>query len=328
MIENVPIVAEPIVLIIIVIIALICGLMFFIADFYDHKHPRFHASLIAGISLAYFFLVVLPEIEEGMPEYPLHLKMFEYLFVLIGFVFVHVSEKLIIQKVEAGSQARMRKLIQKEKMLVEVKKNIEKVLNDEIKQENLDKAALKSLVQTISDLNEQGDQMEVEIQMYKAKIQAHINKDFDELRFFTDFIYHFLVGLLIFFLLIIDILTGLLFCIFALFRAWISNRSESHIVFTDLDISVEFHETKLIKYILSSAALFGVIAGLIFELTFPINLELIFILFAFISGIILYTIVIEGLPEKEKGKPIYFLIGIIGFTVVIVIIKFLQHTLH
>jgi hypothetical protein len=37
--------------------------------------------------------------------------------------------------------------------------------------------------------------------------------------------------------------------------------------------------------------------------------------------VILYTIVKEVMPEKEKGKPLYFLIGFIGFTVAIFIIS-------
>ena len=101
-------------LIIGIIIAIIFGIAFFIADFFEHKHHQLHASLIAGISVAYFFLIVLPEVAEGMPEYPLHLQIFEYLFILIGFIFFHVSEKLILQKVEVKSQKRMRKLLKME----------------------------------------------------------------------------------------------------------------------------------------------------------------------------------------------------------------------
>ena len=104
MIENFLIVA---------IVSLVLGIFFFVADFYEHTHPRLHVSLIAGISLAYFFLVLLPEVAVGIPIIPFEIVIFEYLFVVIGFSFVHISEKLILQKVEANSQKRMRKLLQK-----------------------------------------------------------------------------------------------------------------------------------------------------------------------------------------------------------------------
>ena len=129
MIENFLIVA---------IMSLVLGIFFFIADFYEHTHPKLHISLIAGISLAYFFLVLLPEVAVGIPVIPFEIVIFEYLFVVIGFSFVHVSEKLILQKVEANSQKRMRKLLQKEKTLEEVERGIERILTKELTQESLD----------------------------------------------------------------------------------------------------------------------------------------------------------------------------------------------
>ena len=53
--------------------------------------------------------------------------------------------------------------------------------------------------------------------------------------------------------------------------------------------------------------------------------EMFYILFSFTSGVILYTVVREVIPEKEKGRPIYFLIGFVGFTFVIFVINILTH---
>ncbi|GAI70376.1 unnamed protein product, partial [marine sediment metagenome] len=236
-----------------IVISIIFGVLFFIADFYQRKHPKLDISLIAGISIAYFFLVLLPEIAENIPQFPLGLKLFEYLFVVIGFVFVHVSEKLILQKVESKSQKRMRKLIVKEKTLEEVERNIEKILTRELEHEDLDTIALKDIAQTISALNEQEQEFKTEINRYKSKIQNHINEELAKLRFFTNFTYHFLVGIIVVGLLAIDLITGILFFLFAWFRAIITNRSESHLIFTDLEIyetfSYEDNITK--KYILA-----------------------------------------------------------------------------
>ena len=68
---------------IIAIVSLILGAFFFIADFYEHTHPKLHISLIAGISLAYFFLVLLPEVAIGIPVIP-----FE---IVISFLIVTLS---------------------------------------------------------------------------------------------------------------------------------------------------------------------------------------------------------------------------------------------
>ncbi|MFX0056674.1 MAG: hypothetical protein ACFE85_04755 [Candidatus Hodarchaeota archaeon] len=313
MIENFLIVA---------ILSLIFGVFFFIVDFYEHRHPKLHVSLIAGITLAYFFLVLLPEVAVGIPVYPFEIIIFEYLFVAIGFSFVHVSEKLILQKVEVKSQKRMRKLLQKEKTLEQVERSIEKILTRELTNQSLDEFAVRDIAQTISSLNQQEEEILNEINRYKNKIQNRISEDLSRLRFFTNFTYHFLIGIILAGLLSIELISGVLFFIFALSRAIITNRSESHIIFTDLDIyeKVDASDNYIRKYILAFAALLGIIIELILELTFPINpfdLEIFYILYSFISGVILYTIVREVIPEKEKGKPLYFLIGFIGYTIII-----------
>ena len=310
-------------LITVLILSLIFGVLFFIADFYEQKHLKLHISLIAGISVAYFFIIVLPEIAEKLPEYPLHLKFLEYLFVLLGFCFIHISEKLILQKVESRSQKRMRKLLEKEKILESVEKNMEKVLTNELKKSDLDEYALRDIAQTLSTLNQQEEDMINEIEKYKIKIQNRINEDLSKFRYFTDYIYHFLVGIILVGLLLINILDGILFFIFAWFRTIITNRSEAHIIFTDLDIyeKPEIDTKSIKKYSLAASALSGIIIGLIINIFIDLNTELLFIAFSFISGIILYIIVREVIPEKEKGEPLKFLIGMIGFIIAIVIIN-------
>ena len=86
--------------------------------------------------------------------------------------------------------------------------------------------------------------------------------------------------------LFIEILSGILFVVFAWFRTIITNRSERHIIFTDLEIYENgvFDIKFATKVFLCSAAITGVFIGLVFEFILPINLELelIFILFSFI----------------------------------------------
>jgi len=307
----------------IAIVSLVFGALFFVVDFYERKHPKLNISLIAGISISYFFLVLLPEIAENIPTFPFELTIFEYLFVLIGFVFVHISEKLILQRVDAKSQRRMRKLIGKEKILQSVEENIETILSKELEKDDLDNLAVKDIAQTIADLHKGSEAFKETINRYKAKIQKHINEDLSNLRFFTNFSYHLLVGIIVVGLLTIDLIGGILFFLFAWFRAIITNRSESHIIFTDLDIyeTYDIDKNKTRKYILALSNFLGVLIGLLLDLVSFEYTELFYIFYSFVSGVILYTIVKEVIPEKEKGKPFYFLIGFIGFTVVIFIIS-------
>ena len=309
--------------VIVLILALVFGSFFFIADYFEHKIIQLHASFIAGISVVYFFLIVLPEISERLPEFPFDLKLFEYLFVLFGFVFIHITEKLILQKVELGTQKKMRKLLVKEKTLEAVEHNMERILTTELKHDQLDKAALKDIAQTLTALNDQEEEMKSEINRYKIKIQDHINKDLYEFRLITDYIYHFLVGIIIIGLLFIETIGGILFFFFAFFRALVSKRSERHIIFTDLEIYEEAeHDLRpVIKYFISSATFAGIFIGILMRAFIPINLELLFIFYSFISGVILYVIVREVIPEKEKGDPTKFIIGLVGFTIVIIIIN-------
>ncbi len=310
-------------LITVLILSLVFGVLFFIADFYEQKHLKLHVSLIAGISVAYFFIIVLPEIAGNLPEYPFHLKFLEYLFVLLGFCFIHISEKLILQKVESRSQKRMRKLLEKEKILESVEKNMEKILTNELKKSDLDEYTLRDIAQTLSTLNQQEEDVINEIQKYKIKIQNHINEDLSKFRYLTDYIYHFLVGIILVGLLLINIVDGILFFIFAWFRTIITNRSEVHIIFTDLDIyeKPEIDTRSIKKYLLATSAISGILIGFIIKIFIDLNTELLFIAFSFISGIILYIIVREVIPEKEKGEPLKFLIGMIGFIIIIVILN-------
>ncbi len=317
MIENFLIVA---------IVSLVFGMVFFIVDFYEHKHPKLHISLIGGMSLAYFFLVLLPEVAVGIPVYPFDVVIFEYFFVVVGFSFVHLSEKIILQKVELNSQKRMRKLLLKEKTLEQVERNIERILTKELTKDSLDELAVRDIAQTISSLNKEEEEMLYEINRYKIKIQNRVSEDLSRLRIFTDFTYHFLIGIILAGLLSIEFISGILFFIFAWSRAIITNRSESHIIFADLEIyeKTDISDNKLRKYLLASAVLLGIIIEILLELIFPINpldLELFYIIYSFISGVILYTIVREVIPEKEKGKPLYFLLGFIGYSLIILFLQ-------
>jgi zinc transporter ZupT len=246
-------------IIIIITLSLILGIMFFIVEFFDKNiNFQIHVSFIAGVSVAYFFLILLPEIAEGLPEFPLGLEIFEYLFIFLGFSFIHISEKFILQKVESKSQERVRELYEKEKILEAVEKNIANTIDREILKEDVDNYSLKSLVQVVVDLNKQGNEMGGQINKIKRKIKKHIEQDLNELRFFTNFFYHFTVGIIIVALLSINFFQGILFFVFAFFRTLISNKLyRSEKVYSDLDIEIQFKESRIREFLLSISALGG-----------------------------------------------------------------------
>lgn len=314
-----------------VVLALAFGAVFFVVEFYDkHEHLQWHPSVIAGISIAYFFLIVLPEISANMPEFPLQLELLEYLFVLVGFAFIHVSEKVILQRVEGSVQQRVRTLLKQQEELYRVEDSLESLFTGLLREEETDVAALKHLVGIVAQLNEQETTIRAQVTEGKATIEARISRDLDELRFFTNVIFAFIEGLILISLLVFDMVDGVLFFFFALFRTIISNRAErDQTVFSDLDIHLQYHESRPKKLAESVSPLVGVAVGLIIEFLLPsrIELELVYMLFSFISGVILYTIVREVIPEKEKGSPHLFVLGLALFTVTVLLVKALEHTL-
>ncbi len=307
-------------------LALTFGILFFLIDSY-HEYFRIHDSIIAGISISYFFLVVLVEISQGLPEYPLHLESFEYFFIILGFTFIHVSEKFILQKVESNSQKKIRDLVKMEKNLEMVENNLHDIIMEQLNELKIDVDALKEINQTMIQLKSQENFLKSQIEDMKMKISKHLIKDLDELRFITSYIYHFLIGIIIIGLLMVELLSGIFFFIFAFFMTIIKKRSDKQIIFSDLDIEIEYHDIGRKQFILASSAITGVFIGIIVDIAFGLQLEVLYLLYSFISGVILYTIVRKVIPEKEKGNPYYFILGFILFSLILLLIKYFQHNL-
>jgi len=307
-----------------VIIVFLFGSAFFLVELY-HEKIHLNDSIIAGISISYFFLIVLPEISENLPEFPLHLTAFEYFFVLLGFAFNHLSEKFILQRVESTTQHKARELVNMENNVELVEKSLEIMIADELHLEHHDVDALRELTETLISLQNQEKQFLTEIEQKKATIHDHILEHLNQLRRITSFIYHFLIGIIIVGLIQVEIIAVLLFFFFALFNTLISSRYKRRVVYSDLDITVEFEDEGVKKILLSLATLFGIIAGLILNFIFSLNLEILYLMFSFISGVILYTIVRYVIPEKEKGRPWLFLLSLIGFSILVLMLKIFLH---
>lgn len=153
----------------------ILGGIFFILIEHHHHYFRLHDSFLAGISISYFFLVVLPEISNGIPEYPLHLKNFEFLLILVGFITEHLSEKYILQTVEKKSQDKMRNLLKMEENFEIVSNNIEITISNEAINEHHDEDYIKELALTALGLKKQENALIKEILVEKMQVFSDLD---------------------------------------------------------------------------------------------------------------------------------------------------------
>jgi len=209
--------------------------------------------------------------------------------------------------------------IEKEKVLGTSMRNI-------LMEKDYDKQSLKEIASKLNAFSHQEELLLIEDHSLKVKIQNHINERLDFLHMYTNFVYHLIIGIIIFQLLVHDLVIAGLFFVFAFFKALTSKTSNDIVLFPGIEVNEESKEPLYLKIIVASSALIGVFVGLLLTVVFNISTEVIYFLFSFISGVILYTIIREVLPENDSGRPLYFLLGIIIFLVLIVIFEsfFLQ----
>ena len=112
-------------------LGLIFGSIFFIVDvFNENKTREIQTSLIAGVTITYFFVILLPEIELGLEHFPF--ELFRYVGILIGFCAIHLTEKFILLRVENNSQLKLKEIFKEEAEITLKEKKIEKSLINKI----------------------------------------------------------------------------------------------------------------------------------------------------------------------------------------------------
>ncbi len=315
----------------VIIPGLILSFGFFIIEFLNEKYfyhylggktNDIHASLVAGVSVSYVFLILLPEIVFSLHD-PL-LEIFPFAFILIGFSFIHLSEKLILQRVDLKTQIRLREILKKEEILDTVEESMEDLLMKELKKQQTDIAALKCIVEVVEGLDKKEFELKAEEKKLFSVVKEHLGEDLDALHIATNYFYHILIGLILFELLTVDFIYALLFYIVAFMKMTISNPSNRHVKFLIFEFHTKFEGTTLQKIIITSSAVVGFVLGCILDLFFPLSLEIIYILLAFIAGVVLYTTVREVIPEGERGRPFYFFIALIISIIAFLLIDFLK----
>jgi hypothetical protein len=187
-----------------------------------------------------------------------------------------------------------------------------------VMERDYDKHSLNEIATKLYAFSHQEELLLIQDRSLKVKIQNHINERLDVLHMYTNFGYHLIIGIILFVLLLQGFVIAGLFFVFAFFKALTSKTSNDVVLFPGIEVNEESNEPLYLKIIMASSALIGVFVGLLLTTIFHISMEFIFFLFSFISGVILYTIIREVLPENESGRPLYFLLGIIVFLILII----------
>jgi len=204
---------------------------------------------------------------------------------------------------------------------VEQEKSIEKSIIFNISRDESERLSLQELALELDKFCQREEELEIQDYDLKVKIQNRINEHLDELHGYVNLVYHLIVGIILFELLTYDLAAAILFFVFALFKALTSKTSNDIQIFPGIEVNEEINSPLYQKIIASSAALLGVFIGLILNVIFHLPMEIIFFLFSCISGVILYTIIREVLPENESGRPLYFLLGIIIFLIITITLQ-------
>ncbi|MHA1488065.1 MAG: hypothetical protein ACTSSC_12965 [Promethearchaeota archaeon] len=154
------------------VLGVIFGCVFFIVDIYnENKTKEINTSLIAGVTITYFFIILLPEINSGLEELPFGL--YKFIGILIGFSSIHLTEKFILLRVEQKSQLKLKEIFKEEAEIIEKEKEFEKSLINKLVEPNKDNQTVENLVEKLYALEEINKIQEIwvkEEQRLKEKI--------------------------------------------------------------------------------------------------------------------------------------------------------------
>jgi zinc transporter ZupT len=146
----------------------------------------------------------------------------------------------------------------------------------------------------------------VEKLIYQHADRQRLAWELKEVHSISFFVYHFIVGIAVEDKFKVSAVEGVLFVIPITLHAFLSTASLS-------SIDGEVSEKPLARLLLSVSTLLGVI----FAMLVPMPAVIDNILVSLIAGVLLYIIVREFIPEKEKGEPAFFAIGLAAFFVVV-----------
>ena len=319
----------------ILILGIIIGIIFFVFDYFTEsdrlnirelKHKDIYTSLIAGIAIAFVFLQVIPWIIVDFSYLPIDNVLF--FFILAGFVFIHLIEKYILQRVEYDSHQKVQEIESVIEVLEKEEDQIEDFMDEKIKEGSLSDENLKQLIISVIKVHKKETELELEEKELKQKIINEVYKNMGKFNSIIDYITNFMVGMIIFNQLSVNIFNASLFIVFALLKTFISNPLNRHVMLDigkeDYEIHIKHTDNKFIHVFFTTAVLFGILVSFFLGLFINIHSIIYNAMFAFIAGVFLYICIREVIPENEKGRPIFFLIGVLAFSVIIILLSYIE----
>lgn len=147
----------------------------------------------------------------------------------------------------------------------------------------------------------------LEVHIHKHRSLKLMKKELKELHASIFFVYHLFIGVVLLGILNSNLIGGLLFFLPLLFHSTISSASLP-----------ELHEkikgTSLFRFILSLSTLLGVSIAILFNIPQSIDAAVL----GFVTGALLYIVIRDSMPKDTKSKPMYFLLGVVLYTILIV----------
>jgi hypothetical protein len=124
----------------------------------------------------------------------------------------------------------------------------------------------------------------------------------------VSFIYHFIIGVIMVSFFKEGLYEGILFFIPAVFYTGVNT------------IPVDISKSKIIKFVVAFSTVLGTIFAtfLFHELSKMTYL----ILLGFIIGVISFTVTRHSIPFGKKGRPLFFILGVVLYSLIIILIKF------
>ncbi|MBI2105822.1 hypothetical protein HYT56_03220 [Candidatus Woesearchaeota archaeon] len=223
------------------ILAFILGASNYLSDRISYHCSKYKAeiiSLVSGISVAYIFLSLLPELYESVGLISRSL----FIFVLIGFASFHLVEKFIYQHVGKGK----------------------------------------------------------------------ISEDLNLSHSLGLFLYDFSVGMVLAGFAGRGFIEAILFFIVILPHTALSNLSitKIHGLHHHKKIIIE---SKLTRILLAGASVYGVILANFYSVSSKLSHSLT----GLVAGILLYVVIRETIPRDKEGNPLFFIIGVLIYSLLI-----------